>query len=300
MSEQFKSGFIAILGSPNVGKSTLMNSLIGQKVSIVSGRAQTTRTQIKGVLTRQNYQMIFIDTPGIQTPNNKLGEFMLKTAYSALAEVEAVLFVVDPVNGLRERDESILNRIKTVKAPVVAVVNKTDIASEGAIAAVMDRLAQEDWLTKVVQISAHTGQGVFELEPLLKTFMTDGPQYFPDDMVTDQPERLICAEMIREAALDLLNEEVPHGIGVEIDKMQERAEGELMDVWATIYCERPGHKGIIIGKNGAMLKQIGIKSRKEMQWLLGEKVNLQLWIKVRENWRNKAMDLRMLGYEKEK
>ena len=300
MKEQFLSGFVAIIGSPNVGKSTLMNALTGQKISIVSKRAQTTRNQIRGVLSRENYQIVFIDTPGIHTPKNRLGDYMVKMAYGALDEVECILYLLDPVNGLREKDEAILERLRHVKAPVLALINKIDIARPEQIEGVKARLEQESWLKGIYEISAAGGQGLSELESVLQGYLEEGPQYFPEDMVTDQPERVICAEIIREAALELLREEVPHGIGVEVEKMQDREDAPLTDVWATIYCERPGHKGIIIGKHGETLKQIGIQSRKEMEWMLGRRVNLQLWVKVRENWRNKAFDLKMLGYQEEK
>lgn len=300
MRTDFLSGFVAIVGSPNVGKSTLMNAFIGQKVAIVSKRAQTTRNQIRGVLTRKEYQIVFIDTPGIHTPQNRLGEYMVKSAYSALDEVECILFLLDPTNGLRERDEAILAQLKRAKAPVIAAINKVDVVTERQIAEVRARLLQEDWLLDTLEISAHTQKGLDALEEKLKALLQPGPQYFPEDMVTDQPERVICAEMIREAALEALNEEVPHGIGVDIDKMVERENSDVTDVWATIYCERYGHKGIIIGKGGAMLKKIGTAARREMEWMLGRRVNLQLWIKVREDWRNKPRDLDMLGYNERK
>ena len=299
MKTDFLSGFVSIVGSPNVGKSTLMNTLVGQKVAIVSQRAQTTRNTIRGVMTRENFQIVFIDTPGIHEPKNRLGEFMVKSAYGALDEIECALFVVDPQMGIRERDDAILSRLKTIKAPVIAVINKADITPQDKLSAVRDRLERETWLLDIVQISALTGEGLQTLEEKLMTTLVPGPQYFPEDMVTDQPERVICAEMVREAALELLNEEVPHGIGVDIDKMHIR-EDDITDVWATIYCEREGHKGIIIGKKGAMLKKIGSMSRVQMEWMLGCKVNLQLWVKVRENWRNKPNDLRMLGYKENK
>lgn len=300
MKTEFLSGFIAIVGSPNVGKSTLMNAMIRQKISIVSSKAQTTRNQIRGILTTDSYQMIFIDTPGIHTPKNRLGEYMVKIAYSALDEVECVMFVLDPLNGFREKDEAIIKKLRHAKAPVIAVINKIDEANELQIKAMKERLESETWLDGIYEVSAQMGTGLTNLEERLTTYLVEGPQYFPEDMVTDQPERLICAEMIREAALNHLHEEIPHGVGVEIDKIEERPDSDLTDMWATIYCEKSTHKGIIIGKNGEMLKKIGADSRKQIEWLLGRRINLQLWVKVREDWRNKLGDLKSLGYREER
>ena len=292
----YLSGFVSIVGSPNAGKSTLMNAFVGQKVAIVTNRPQTTRNRIMGVLTRPDFQIVFIDTPGIHTPKNRLGEYMVKVAYEALNEVEAVLFVTDASIGIKERDEGILKQLKKAKAPVVALINMTDIARPERVQAMEERLAAEGFLRAVLKISAKNGDGLPELEALLRTFLVKGPQYFPDDMVTDQPERVVCAEMIREQALLLLKEEVPHGIGVDIEKMTVREDG-VTDVWATIYCERESHKGIVIGRRGAMLKEIGTRARAEMEWMLGTRVNLQLWVKIREDWRNSAGALHMLGYD---
>lgn len=294
----FKSGFISIVGSPNVGKSTLMNTFVGQKVAIVSSRPQTTRNRIMGVMTRPDCQIVFLDTPGIHTPKNKLGQYMVKVAYDALNEVDGILFMTDATMGIRQRDEGILAQLKKAKAPVVAAVNKIDAAGKDKVAAMLDRLRMESWLNAAMPISAATGEGLFELEEKLRSFLVPGPKYFPDDMVTDQPERVLCAEMVREKALILLKEEVPHGLGVDIEKMHTRENG-LVDIYATIYCERESHKAIVIGKRGAMLKEIGQRARAEMEWMLGAKVNLQLWVKVKEDWRNQPAALRMLGYQDE-
>lgn len=293
----YKSGFIAIIGSPNVGKSTLTNLLVGQKVSIVSPRAQTTRNRIMGVLTRPGFQMVFLDTPGVAAPRNRLGAYMLNAAYDSLDEVECVLFVADAASGIRERDEALLERLKSAKAPVLAAINKADIAKPEAVEAAKARLEKEGFIRDIVVISAKTGDNAGKLTDALCAYLDEGPQYFPEDMVTDQPERVIVAEIIREKALELLNEEVPHGIGVGVDKIETRPEGALADVYATIYCEREGHKGIIIGKKGAMLKAIGSAARRDIEWLLGVRVNLQLWVKVKDDWRNKESVLRELGYE---
>ena len=297
MDTGFYSGFVSIIGSPNAGKSTLMNRIVGPKVSIVSPKAQTTRNRIMGVATRKDYQIVFLDTPGVAMPKNKLGEYMLKVAYESLNEVECALFITDAANGIRERDEAIIAKLREAKSPVIAAINKCDIADKEAIARARARLEKESFFRSIIEISAESGQGVNELEKAIAAYLVPGPMYFPEDMVTDMPERIVCAEIIREKALNLLKEEVPHGIGVGIDKMTLRPDGGLYDMWATIYCEREGHKGIIIGKKGSMLKQIGSEARKDMEWLLGTRVNLQLWVKVRDDWRNSPSALKELGYE---
>ena len=291
----YKSGFFSIVGCPNVGKSTLINRLVGQKIAIVTDRAQTTRNRITGVLTRKDYQMIFLDTPGMTKPRNKLGEFMQKTAEDASKDTEAILLVVDALQGVRERDAEVMRIVKAQRAPTIVLINKCDAASALKMQEARDAIKEAGFDT-VLAISAQTGENVDKLEELLKNYLTEGPQYYPEDMVTDQPERVICAEMIREKTLELLREEIPHGIGVGIDKMQMRPDGKLMDVWATIYCERESHKGIIIGRGGKMLKRIGSEARKDIEWLLDVQVNLQLWIKVKEDWRNRQQMLNELGY----
>ena len=293
----FLSGFISIIGSPNVGKSTLMNRFVGQKVSIVSARAQTTRNRVMGVLTKPAYQIVFLDTPGVTTPKNRLGEYMLKVAYDSLNEVEAVLFLVDAEKGIREKDEALLEKLASAKAPVIAAINKIDAAKPESVYTMRKQLEAVSYISSVSEISAETGEGVEALEALLASHLVEGPKYFPDDMVTDLPERVICAEMIREKALTLLKEEVPHGVGVGVDKMVQREDKPICDIWATIYCEREGHKGIIIGKGGAMLKKIGAEARHDMEWMLGVRVNLQLWVKVKDDWRNSLSTMRELGYE---
>jgi GTP-binding protein Era len=293
--EGYKSGFFSIVGCPNVGKSTLINRLVGQKIAIVTDRAQTTRNRITGVLTRKDYQMIFLDTPGMTKPRSKLGEYMQKVAEDASQDTEAILFVVDALNGVRDRDADVMRILKNERSPVIVLINKCDAASAVQMADAREKIAQAGFDT-VLAISAKNGDNIDELEELLKGYLTEGPQYFPEDMVTDQPERVICAEMIREKTLQLLRDEIPHGIGVGIDKMELRPEGDLMDVWATVYCERESHKGIIIGKGGKMLKRIGTEARKDIEWLLGVRVNLQIWIKVKEDWRNRQQMLNELGY----
>lgn len=291
----YKSGFFSIVGCPNVGKSTLINRLIGQKIAIVTDRAQTTRNRITGVLTRKDYQMIFLDTPGMTKPKSKLGEYMQKVAEDASQDTEAILFVVDATNGVRDRDADVMRILKSERSPVIVLINKCDAASAAQMQQARETVKEAGFET-VLAISAKTGENIDRLEELLKSYLTEGPQYFPEDMVTDQPERVICAEMIREKTLELLRDEIPHGIGVGIDRMEMRPDGKLMDVWATVYCERDSHKGIIIGKGGRMLKRIGSEARTDIEWLLGVQVNLQLWIKVKEDWRNRQQMLNELGY----
>ncbi|MDO4572109.1 MAG: GTPase Era [Clostridia bacterium] len=292
----YRSGFAAIIGCPNVGKSTLLNRLIGQKVAIVTDRAQTTRNRITGVLTREGYQIVFLDTPGVTEPKNRLGEYMRQTAFDATNEVEAILFVTDALAGLGRRDEALMQRLNRAAPPVFALINKCDAAAEARIAAMETRLRDSRQFEEVLRVSAKTGENLDRLETLLCGCLTEGPQYFPEDMVTDQPERVICAELIREKALSLLREEVPHGIGVSIDKLSLREDRALYDLYATIYCERDSHKAIIIGKGGRTLKAVGTQARKDIEWLLGQPVNLQLWVKVSEDWRNRESVLRELGY----
>ena len=292
----YKSGFFSLIGCPNVGKSTLINALVGQKISIVTDRAQTTRNRITGILTRDTYQMIFLDTPGMTTPKNKLGEYMQKTAGDCLLDVEAILFLIDARKGILERDKQIMERLKQSKCPVIVLLNKCDIATKLQLDEAEDT-ARSAGFKEIRRISAFKGTGIPELESLLVSYLTEGPQYYPPDMVTDQPERLICAEIIREKALELLKDEVPHGIGVSMDRMQFRDDGRIMDCYATILCERDSHKGIIIGRGGSMLKKIGSAARKDMEWLLDTQVNLQLWVKIKDDWRNRQSVLNELGYE---
>ncbi len=294
----YKSGFITIIGSPNVGKSTLMNRMVGQKISIVSDRAQTTRNRITGVVTRSDYQIIFLDTPGVTAPKSRLGEYMLKVAYDALGEVEAVLLMIDASVGIREKDEKLLEQLKQRigKTLVIAAINKTDLVSLGAIDEIRERLENEEWIAETVAISAETGRNVDKLEAVLCKYLVEGPQYYPDDMVTDQPMWAICSEMIRETALKLIRDEIPHGIGVGIDKIKLREDG-IHDVFATMYVERESHKGIVIGRDGRMLKKIGMTARHDIEWLFGTQVNLQLYVKVRPDWRNSASALREFGFD---
>ncbi|MBO4562033.1 MAG: GTPase Era [Clostridia bacterium] len=297
MDKQFRSGFVTIIGSPNVGKSTLMNLMVGQKISIVSERAQTTRNRIAGVVTREGYQIVFLDTPGVTGAKNRLGEYMLRVAYESLKDVECILLMLDASKGVRDMDEALIANIRerAGDTPVVAAINKSDIATFDGIETIRERLERESFVKRILPISAETGRNVDKLEQILSGYLVEGPQYYPDDMVTDQPMRVITAEIIREKALKSLRQEIPHGIGVEIERIFLREDG-INDINAVIYCERESHKGIIIGNKGAMLKRIGSAARPEIETLFGTKVNLQLWVKVRPDWRNSANALRELGY----
>jgi len=293
----YKSGFVTIIGSPNVGKSTLMNRMVGEKVSIVSERAQTTRNRIAGVVTRKDYQIIFLDTPGVTGAKNRLGEYMLKVAYDSLNEVECILFMFDALKGIRDMDEALIESVRqrAGSTPVIAAINKTDSATFDDIETIRERLFKEPFIVKIIPVSAATGRNIDKLEAELCNYLTEGPQYYPDDYITDQPMRVITAEIIREKALKLLRQEIPHGIGVDIERISLRDDG-INDIMAAIYCEKDSHKGIIIGHGGAMLKKIGSAARPEIETLFDSKVNLQLWVKVRPDWRNSASALRELGY----
>lgn len=297
-SKEFRSGFITIIGAPNAGKSTLINRVVGQKISAVSKKAQTTRNKIMGIYNGKGCQMIFIDTPGVTMPKNKLGEYMVKVAYDSLNEVEAILFMVDSTIGIGEKDRAIIERLEKAKAPVIAAINKTDLSSMSDVDAIRGELSSLGFVKKVFSVSALEGDGVEKLIQGLSEYLTEGPQYFPPDMVCDMPERFICAEMIREKTLTFLRDEIPHGIGVDIERIapHDGKEG-MLDVHAIIYCERDSHKGIIIGKNGSMLKRIGTESRREIEWLMGAHVNLQLHVKVKNDWRNSPSMLHELGYD---
>ena len=293
----FRSGFVSIIGCPNVGKSTLLNAFVGQKISIVADKAQTTRNRITGVVSGEGYQTVFLDTPGITDPKNRLGEYMYKTAIDSLDSIEAVLYVADARQGIRDKDGRVLEKIRPSSTPKIAVVNKTDAVDASTAESVSKELESTGIFERVFLVSALNGTGLEEVLEALKQHLPEGPQYFPDDMITDQPERIICAELIREKTLRLLKDEVPHGIGVNIDKMEMREDRPLMDIYATIYCERESHKRIIIGKQGSMLRKIGAEARADMETMLDCRVNLQLWVKFKEDWRNKPAVLHELGYE---
>ena len=290
----FHSGFIAIVGRPNVGKSTLMNAFVGEKVAIVSDKPQTTRNRIMGVATGDEWQMVFLDTPGLHTPRTKLGEYMIKSANDALEGIDALLVMIDGA-ACGPQDRQIVERMAQMKVPKALVVNKVDLMTPQTLAPLLASLNIEGY-DEIIPISARRGDSMDRLKQTLIGFLPEGPIYFPDDMITDQPERLLCAEIIREKALRNLRDEVPHGIGVEMQRI-EKLSDNLTEIHATIYCERESHKRIIIGRQGTMLGRIGSQAREDIEKLLGTHVSLKLWVKIREDWRNRNDDLRTLGYE---
>lgn len=292
--QKFYSGFVTIVGRPNVGKSTLMNAMVGEKIAIVSNRPQTTRNRIMGVMTRPGWQMVFLDTPGIHTPRTRLGESMMQSVRDAMDGMDGILVLVDATQ-VGEQDRAIVREMSGKRVPKVLALNKIDLLPPEKLLGLIASFADSGY-DAIIPISAKTGDGLDDLTRQLSSNLPVGPKYFPDDMLTDQPERQICAEMIREKALLHLRDEVPHGIGVEMMGM-EKLNDNFMEINATIYCERDAHKGIIIGKRGAMLQQIGSEARTDIENLLGLHVNLQLWVKVRPDWRNRASDLRTLGYD---
>ena len=290
----FHSGFVAILGRPNVGKSSLMNRFVGEKVAIISNHPQTTRNKLLGVATGEGWQLVFVDTPGLHKPRTKLGEYMMKVAEDAREGVDAVLCVVDGQH-IGAGDRAVMQDIARMRCPKFLAVNKTDLVTKEQL---MPQLAELDatGFDQVVSVSARTGENVDLLKQMLIDAMPEGPKYFPDDMITDQPERVMCAEIIREKALRNLRDEIPHGIGVDMLQIKKVSD-HLTEIHADVYCERASHKSIIIGKQGAMLRKIGSEARVDIERLLGTKVMLKLWVKVREDWRNRAGDLHTLGYE---
>ena len=300
MANKFYSGFVSLVGRPNVGKSTLMNRLIGEKIAIISNKPQTTRNRIQSILTKDDFQIVFIDTPGIHKPRHKLGEFMVKSAETTLNEVDAVLMLIEPADRVLEADRLIIERFSKIKSPVILVINKVDSADKEHVFKVIDNYRTLYDFAEIVPISALEGTNTDELLNVIKKYLPEGPQYFPADMITDQPERQIAAEIIREKALRLLQEEIPHGIAVEIMEMKKRPDGNMVDVRATIYCEKDSHKGIIIGKHGAMLKKIGTNAREDIQKLLGSPIYLDLWVKVKKDWRDNDFLLKNFGYEFER
>ena len=295
---EHKSGFVAIVGRPNVGKSTLLNRIVGQKIAIMSDKAQTTRNKIQGVYTTPEAQLIFIDTPGIHKPKHRLGDFMVESAYSALREVDAVLFMISADQKRGRGDDFIIERLKNVQSPVYLIINKIDkVHPDGLLGIIEDYSAQMPF-AQVVPISATEGNNVDRLMEVLIAEMPEGPQYFPDDQVTDHPEYFIVSELIREKVLFLTRDEIPHSVAVVVDSMK-RYENDKIQIQATIIVERDSQKGIIIGKGGKMLKEIGTKARKDIENLLGDKVFLELWVKVQKDWRDKRVYLQDFGYRKE-
>ena len=293
----YKSGFVAIIGRPNVGKSTLMNHLIGQKIAITSSKAQTTRNRIQTVYTDDEGQIVFLDTPGINKAKNKLGEYMMNVAYSTLNEVDIVMWIVEPTTFIGAGERHIIDVLSKVNTPVVLVINKTDTVDKQAVADAINTYKEVHDFDAIVPVSALRGHNQAELIKTLKRLLPFGPQFYDEDTITDQPERQIVAEMIREQALRQLDKEIPHGIAVSIEKMKARKK--VMDIEATIICERDSHKGIIIGKQGSMLKKIGSTARYEIEQMLECKVNLQLWVKVKKDWRDSDFLIKNFGYRED-
>jgi len=299
MNNNFKSGFVALIGRPNVGKSTLMNRIIGQKIAITSNKPQTTRNKIQTVYTDENGQIIFLDTPGIHKAKNKLGEYMVSVAHNTLRDVDVVLWLVEASDFIGEGERQIAKRLSSVDTPVILVINKIDKVKKEEILLFIDAYKDICDFDEIIPVSALKGENVENLIPLVFNYLEEGPQFYDEDTITDQPERQIAAELIREKALRKLSDEIPHGIAVAIDIMKERKTGNIMDIDATIICERDSHKGIIIGKKGAMLKEIGTQARVDIEAMLGMKVNLKLWVKVKKGWRDSDFLIKNFGYTKD-
>lgn len=298
MNNNYKSGFISIIGRTNVGKSTLLNTLIGQKISIISNRPQTTRNNIRCIRTTDTSQMVFIDTPGFHKPKSKLSDYMVEVAGESFKEVDLILFLVEEDLNIGKGDEFLLEKLKNEKTPVVLVINKIDKIKKEDILVKIKLYEKYDFIKDIVPISAFKGENIDTLVNIIEKYLPYGPMYFPEDMVTDRSERFVVSELIREKILRSLKEEIPHGTAVEVMKMKKRDDKEIYDIEANIYTERENHKRIIIGKGGNMLKKIGSESRKEIEQMLDCKVNLKLWVKVKDEWRDKPNILNSLGYNK--
>ena len=298
MEQMQKSGFATLIGRPNVGKSTLMNRLIGQKIAITSNKPQTTRNRIQTVYTCEQGQIIFLDTPGIHKAKNKLGEYMVNVAERTLREVDVILWLVEPSTFIGAGERHIAEQLEKAKTPVILVINKTDTVKKEEILGFIDAYRKLYDFDEIVPVSALKGDNTDTLIEQIFKYLPYGPQYYDEDTVTDQPMRQIVAELIREKALRCLSDEIPHGIAVSIDKMKERSDGKVCDIDATIICEKDSHKGIIIGKQGSMLKKIGSAARYEIERMMEMKVNLQLWVKVKKDWRDSDYLIKNFGYDK--
>ena len=296
--DKTKSGMIAIVGRPNVGKSTLTNALVGEKIAIVTNKPQTTRNRICAILNRGESQFVFLDTPGLHRARTRLGEYMVGVVRQSVADVDAVLLLVEPIANVGAPEEELIQRIKSLDVPSVLVINKIDTVEKEKLLEVIRVYSEAHAFSAVLPISAKNGEGVEEVLDVLSNFLPEGPQLFPEDMVTDQPERQVCAEIVREKLLLCLDKEIPHGTAVEVTKFSQREDG-MIDLDATIYCEKNSHKGIIIGKGGAMLKKISTLAREDIERFMGEKVFLQTWVKVKENWRDQVNLLKNFGYRDE-
>jgi len=297
LEKEFKSGFATLVGRPNVGKSTLMNKLIGQKIAITSNKPQTTRNKIQTVYTSEKGQIVFLDTPGLHKAKNKLGEYMVKAASQTFKEVDVILWLVEANPFVGPGDRQIAQMLEGVNIPVILVINKIDSIKKEEVLPVIDAFKDLCDFADIVPVSARNGDNTDTLIDVIFSYLSDGPMFYDEDVVTDQPMRQITAEIVREKALYCLNDEIPHGIAVTIEKMKERPNG-LMDIEATIICERDSHKGIIIGKGGQMLKKIGTNARYELEKMMEQRVNLKLWVKVRKEWRDSDLFLKNFGYDK--
>lgn len=295
--EGYRSGFVSIIGRPNVGKSTLVNHIIGQKIAIMSDKPQTTRNKIQGIYSSDQGQIVFIDTPGIHKPKTKLGDYMVQAATSTLKEVDVILFLVDVAEGYGAGDQFIMDQLEQVKTPVYLILNKIDKVEPNALLPIMEEYSKKFPFAEIIPISALQGNNVNTLLEQIVGILPEGPQYYPTDQVTDHPERFIVAELIREKVLELTREEIPHSIAVEIEQIQERENSNTVYVGAVIYTERSSQKGIIIGKNGSLLKIVGQKARADIEALLGSKIFLELWVKVKKDWRNQNAMLRNFGFD---
>jgi GTP-binding protein Era len=294
----YKSGFVTLIGRPNVGKSTLMNKLIGQKIAIMSNKPQTTRNKIQTVHTSEKGQIIFLDTPGIHRAKNKLGEYMVKTAERTLKDVDVVLWLIEPCDYIGAGDKHIIERLEGLKTPVILIINKIDTIKKDEILKVIDTYRAAHDFVEIIPVSALKGTFTDDIIDVVYKYLPEGPQFYDEDTITDQPQRQIVAELIREKALHSLSEEIPHGIAVSIDSMKIRSNGKLADIEATIICEKDSHKGIVIGKNGSMLKKIGTAARYDIERMLELKVNLQLWVKIKKDWRDSDFLMKNFGYNK--
>ena len=290
-----ESAIITVCGRPNVGKSTMTNALVGEKIAIVSNRPQTTRNRIMGIVNRGDTQFVLLDTPGFIKPRNRLGDYMVNVVKESVTDVDCVLFLVEPVTEIGPGEIALMEKLQESGAPVILVINKIDTVEKEKLLAVIAAYSEAFDFAAVVPVSAKNGDGLDILLEEMQKYASEGPHLFPDDMITDQPERQICAELVREKILRSLDKEVPHGTAVEITKFSERENG-IVDVEATIYCEKASHKGILIGKSGSMLRKIGAEAREDMEALLGTKVFLQTWVKVKENWRDSEVQIRNFGY----
>ncbi|WP_088815283.1 MULTISPECIES: GTPase Era [Listeria] len=299
MSDTFKSGFVAIVGRPNVGKSTLLNQIIGQKIAIMSDKAQTTRNKVQGVYTEDDAQVVFIDTPGIHKPKHKLGDFMVKVALNTFREVDLIYFVIDAEAGFGRGDEFIIEKLKNVETPVFLLINKIDLISKEKLVELIEKYKELLDFAEIIPISALEGDQVPNLLAETKNYLDEGPMYYPKDQITDHPERFIISELIREQVLQLTREEVPHSVAVVIEGIEKNPKTEKLTIMATIIVERSTQKGIIIGKQGQMLKQIGMRARKEIELLMGSKVFLEVWVKVQKNWRDKEHYLQDYGFNQD-